>query len=171
MATSEDSVLCPMGHRELGSTLWDEHELQDKSRQDHQHGQHTSDALQKEQLSVQRRTEQRGAKPGLGRGVQPTSGGCNRHKPPWAPRQQRCPSWRQVGTGFFCGPGTRVLLPECPLAPSAHPSWKAAVDLPVWTCWAADPWDAVSHMTRGSLCLKAGAPPQLGTWVSKRDGW
>lgn len=58
----------------LGSTLWAEDELQDE--QHHQHGQHSSHALQKEKLRVQ----QRGAKAGLGREVQPRSEDFDRHK-------------------------------------------------------------------------------------------
>ena len=80
METSEDAALCPVGHRVLGGTLWAEDKLQDESRQDHQHGQHISDALQKEKLSVRQRAEQRRARAEPGREAQPSSGGCDRDK-------------------------------------------------------------------------------------------
>lgn len=71
MGTSEDAVLCPVGRSVLGSTLWAEDKLQDESKQDHQHGQHISGALQKEKLSVWQSAEQNRAKAGPGREVQP----------------------------------------------------------------------------------------------------
>jgi len=51
-----------------------EDELRDESRQDDQHGQRISADLQKEKLSVRQRAEERGAKAGPGREMQPKSG-------------------------------------------------------------------------------------------------